>query len=530
MNFFGSCIINDLSSRYNINDPYLSSYFLLWTSSYFVPVLLILLTLSAFYFRLTLYVSKPLIHFFSYQIVGLIILKQLLDIIILNYNSFLFTNSVNLINQLLTNGLNQYHPYIFYVSIVIVSVNIIWVRIIQYSHIQHSIFSYNAVITKTQLLKILFYESIFLYLGAWWAIQEGTWGGWWNSDISEMIGLWLLIVTLSTLHLKPSLDLYFKNLTLFYLVCIVFIILYNNLQIHYDSISHNFSFKFFAFSNKNFYLRFIVYLSIVLLISKYLKIKLYIFYHVYICIIKTRKRLKWIVLNICLLATLCIMWYYMSVVFFSNFENILNSNTHISIIEEMYFFIQTVVFFYIIFLFFKINEINLLNIAACLALNTTYLTYFIIQTEQVNRLISTIHWLFLLFLSINLQTNNLLVVYFDTQSYFSAITSGSGIYFNHLSVHICDNLTYTKQLLLSNSYFQLFYTYNFRTNNNFFNYDSFLLLFNNNLTMNWSYFINSYETYFALIELNDVSNLNLIFILISLSSFYYLKFNQTQLY
>ena len=174
----------------------------------------------------------------------------------------------------------------------------------------------------------------------------------------------------------------------------------------------------------------------------------------------------------------------MSVVFFSNFENILNSNTHISIIEEMYFFIQTVVFFYIIFLFFKINEINLLNIAACLALNTTYLTYFIIQTEQVNRLISTIHWLFLLFLSINLQTNNLLVVYFDTQSYFSAITSGSGIYFNHLSVHICDNLTYTKQLLLSNSYFQLFYTYNFRTNNNFFNYDSFLLLFNNNLTMN----------------------------------------------
>lgn len=81
-----------------------------------------------------------------------------------------------------------------------------------------------------------FYE----FLGAWWALQEGSWGGWWNWDASEVFGLIVLTYLLTSLHsilssfmqtVKLIYVLYASTLTLF---------TYGLLQMGYSVVSHNF--------------------------------------------------------------------------------------------------------------------------------------------------------------------------------------------------------------------------------------------------------------------------------------------------
>ena len=42
--------------------------------------------------------------------------------------------------------------------------------------------------------------TITLYFGGWWALQEGSWGGWWNWDASEVLGLITLLYLILAVH------------------------------------------------------------------------------------------------------------------------------------------------------------------------------------------------------------------------------------------------------------------------------------------------------------------------------------------
>jgi cytochrome c biogenesis factor len=72
-------------------------------------------------------------------------------------------------------------------------------------------------------LSIKFYIILIiitLFMGSWWALQEGSWGGWWNWDPSEVFGLLFLLAYLYLIHnFNKSIhiiDLYFFSKILFF--------------------------------------------------------------------------------------------------------------------------------------------------------------------------------------------------------------------------------------------------------------------------------------------------------------------------
>ena len=96
---------------------------------------------------------------------------------------------------------------------------------------------------------------IALYLGSWWALQEGSWGGWWNWDSSEFFGLIIMYLLLffffhSKLPLKTVyISYYFILNSLLYLF--IFFLL---LQLNFSIISHNFGFRSLKFLNTEIFL------------------------------------------------------------------------------------------------------------------------------------------------------------------------------------------------------------------------------------------------------------------------------------
>jgi hypothetical protein len=105
---------------------------------------------------------------------------------------------------------------------------------------------------------------IALFLGSWWAFQEGTWGGWWNWDPSEVFGLLFLILQLTNLHENTN---YFKLVKVHKKTLISASLLlgvYFFIQLNFEIISHNFGVKFFFFFNNNLF--FITSLSTLLIL------------------------------------------------------------------------------------------------------------------------------------------------------------------------------------------------------------------------------------------------------------------------
>jgi cytochrome c biogenesis factor len=104
-----------------------------------------------------------------------------------------------------------------------------------------------------------------LFLGSWWALQEGSWGGWWNWDPSEFFGLIILYLILSLFHNKSNMcsnQRLFTNLALNISYLFTFFLL---LQLNFSLISHNFGFRNLKF------------LNIEILLFSYLLLFLYMF-------------------------------------------------------------------------------------------------------------------------------------------------------------------------------------------------------------------------------------------------------------
>jgi cytochrome c biogenesis factor len=79
-----------------------------------------------------------------------------------------------------------------------------------------------------------------MWLGASWAYQEGSWGGWWAWDPSEAFGLVILVILISIFHYnfldkKPIL---FKSVLKIGSICVLLV--YTLLQSNFSITSHNF--------------------------------------------------------------------------------------------------------------------------------------------------------------------------------------------------------------------------------------------------------------------------------------------------
>ena len=226
------------------------NYILLFNS--FTPVYKSFNFINTFLQNLSFFWMSGDLFFIIFLNVGLIIrilffrnFSILLFIIIysysfINYNnliedlSFLYLNNQNE-NILLSNKVNLIHPPLLYSSITFLT------------KIERS--KYSGDIKLVSFFVISITASL---LGCWWAFLEGTWGGWWNWDISESLTLLPLLYTIFSFHSKllfKSHNYFFINYSLFF---IFFLIFYSFTQLDFIKTSHDFltsSFKNLLFSS-----------------------------------------------------------------------------------------------------------------------------------------------------------------------------------------------------------------------------------------------------------------------------------------
>jgi hypothetical protein len=248
---------NDLSTRLWFNEFFFNMYYFYWTSFWYL-VAIIVATKLVF---VLVYVRRPTFK--------LLMLTSLL---------FIYTNTINeyygynlthtnflkyeyQTNSLLTNSINKYHPFIFYFTLT-------WVYIVNiYTNVYIRYNSFPSTYKKQYLIKNLNYFIPLIYLtlglGSWWALQEGSWGGWWNWDSSEVFGLLVMLFYLHLTHKKSwsvnkqSLKLW-GNIFLSILVSIYILI-----QLNFDLVSHNFGTKINQFINPDQFLYVLLVLTVV---------------------------------------------------------------------------------------------------------------------------------------------------------------------------------------------------------------------------------------------------------------------------
>lgn len=252
----------DWISRLDINDSFFNSFNFFWTTFLYLP---------SFFFAIFLgYIIYKSIRVTNILYVHVLMVFWLYNVEINDFlivNTTLSQDNINYtnLNLLLTNNLNKYHPFIFYTSVWMLfsSITIQNVLIRRLSRFQTNEYIFNLMLTVKLTLVI---NLLALFLGSWWALQEGTWGGWWNWDPSEVLGLLFTFGSLWHLHSHH----FYYNTSLAHLklvlvlICTVFSYLF--IQLNFDLVSHNFGSKFFFFFNHNLFFFEVIFFTILIII------------------------------------------------------------------------------------------------------------------------------------------------------------------------------------------------------------------------------------------------------------------------
>lgn len=210
-----------------------------WTSFTYLPTFFFYVTLVVFLFKLNRYLIVIVHLFVIYNV-------EVFDFLVGNYFMFNINITYSNFNLLLVNNLNKYHPFIYYISVIFMSLSVI--TLLTRPFAKKVIFSNANLVSNIYLY---FYLSlvvniIALFLGSWWALQEGTWGGWWNWDPSEVFGLIVTLTNLLYIHQKNSYLNNTLNATKFTLILSIFIFVYFFIQLNFDLVSHNFGQSFLS--------------------------------------------------------------------------------------------------------------------------------------------------------------------------------------------------------------------------------------------------------------------------------------------
>ena len=245
----GYSTLLDFNTRISPNDAYAGTYYFWWTNLTYLPlffftvVLLFLLgsnrslySVWSMFFVL-MYVAYPL---------------ELVDYLALNVHYDTSTYGGYGLNTLLTNTMNRYHPFIFYVSVSLLALAISYAHTLRGSLVPFMSSTFTAIQLKVSWSALIINLSA-LWMGSWWALQEGTWGGWWNWDASETFGLAISLLILWATHSRSSISdraiLSVKSMLSLYFITLS----YYFIQLNFDLTSHNFGAKFFFFFNNNLF-------------------------------------------------------------------------------------------------------------------------------------------------------------------------------------------------------------------------------------------------------------------------------------
>ena len=181
----------------------------------------------------------------------------------LNPHNYLNDSLGENFNILLSNSINKFHPALFYLTLLLG-------MLYQPTNKFNASRSYTCIdSTSSHNYYTLVTIPIIIFtlsLGSWWALQEGSWGGWWNWDPSEVFGLLVMLVHLNSVHRKTASAHQFIWLSVFFT--------YTFIQLNFDLVSHNFGTRVDQFidSSHNF-LSLLLFLVILLLLTylNYLK-------------------------------------------------------------------------------------------------------------------------------------------------------------------------------------------------------------------------------------------------------------------
>lgn len=188
-----------------------------------------------------------------------------------NYN-LLFTNSS--VNLLLSNNLNKYHPFIFYSSVFITIYLTLFASLHKYSRLLF-LRNNNSLHSKASIIKAFQINTFALFLGSWWALQEGTWGGWWNWDASEVLGLLIGLNAILSFH---SFQWYANNIQFTERLKLNFLLItfcFYFIQLNFDLVSHNFGASLFMFFSSNSFFLEAVYVTLIFSAIVYFKVYTY---------------------------------------------------------------------------------------------------------------------------------------------------------------------------------------------------------------------------------------------------------------
>jgi cytochrome c biogenesis factor len=220
-------VVLDLYLRIDLNSLGLCSLYWLWTNTYYLYTLFVSVLVLFFYLLL------PIKYSFSMVLIAvyfLLLLSEMFYNLSMSITCDLYDFNMGFYNLLLNNSINKIHPALIYSSIasLFILVNYLFDYKLYYQ-LLHSL------INKLVILLIS------LVLGGWWAYQEGSWGGWWNWDASEMFGLAIFISIVLTSHNIIYTERVY--LLLFRNVIAALTLYYSFLQLNFSLISHNFGIR-----------------------------------------------------------------------------------------------------------------------------------------------------------------------------------------------------------------------------------------------------------------------------------------------
>lgn len=237
----------DLLTSVVPNEPQVNTFYFWWVHALYLPYLFSSLFLIAAWWS-NFRASYPIVAFLAlaFQLWSV----ELTDLVYSNSQLTNLTTLSTTVNVLLSNALNKYHPFIFYSSTALVV-----------SHALRSFLSLGGAHPTSTfrtlswssggLLWVVWFNLFAIFLGSWWAMQEGTWGGWWNWDSSEMFGLLPSFLLLRLIHSVSSGYGCWRAASHYTSSLLILVFFYFLLQLNFDLISHNFGARFFHFFNSN---------------------------------------------------------------------------------------------------------------------------------------------------------------------------------------------------------------------------------------------------------------------------------------
>lgn len=508
--FLGYSSLIDLNTRLSANDSYIGTYYFWWTNLTYLPLFFFLLSLFIAIFN-TRIASTVLV----FLIVTLLTVYplELFDYLILNNLSLNSIYSTYGLNTLLTNTLNRYHPFIFYTSVTLLF--LITTRF------------YSSLISYTPFLKQKFLLSQFslgwlaiqinllaLWMGSWWALQEGTWGGWWNWDSSEMFGLLVSTVLLVTLHSKLSLAKAYKNLLKLVIVNLIVIFSYFFIQLNFDLVSHNFGAKFFFFFNNNLFFLEVIFFAITLITV----LTLYLFRQnneVNLLLIPTLTIIVnkvWYYIRL-IPATLFIYWLFWSYkplinYFFWNFMglNILNSETSL---QPVNFLAMLIIWFWVS----RFDPKYFVLTVTTLSVFTHWLPLLLFTKEPKIKIL-TLHSSLVLFAILNLLLYDLTPTTWIQDSLYKYHSCNTALIFTLEESTTLDNLSIelVRSWLTAVEYESVGWNLSNYSNSPAINF--FSLNLEHSLFSNLYYLGFSYTNTYLLLEIPLLGFLNILFILL----------------